>query len=99
MRIQVTVDSQPVLSHFEFKCGACVRACIHMCSTQIDARKEQLALAKTELKQAKKEAKTKGNSDPKLQAWVSSSDAAQDKRESFSNILSCPCVGVRATTK
>lgn len=71
MRIQVTVDPQPVLSHFEFKCGACVRACIHMFSTQIDARKEQLALAKTELKQAKKEAKTKGSSDPKLQAWVS----------------------------
>lgn len=42
-----------------------------MFSTQIDARKEQLALAKTELKQAKKEAKTKGSSDPKLQAWVS----------------------------
>uniref|UniRef100_A0A3P8PDD3 DNA topoisomerase I n=1 Tax=Astatotilapia calliptera TaxID=8154 RepID=A0A3P8PDD3_ASTCA len=33
---------------------------------KIDARKEQLALAKTELKQAKKEAKTKGSSDPKL---------------------------------
>lgn len=38
-----------------------------MCSTQIDARKEQLALAKTELKQAKKDAKAKGSSDPKLQ--------------------------------
>ncbi|XP_068613289.1 DNA topoisomerase I, mitochondrial-like [Brachionichthys hirsutus] len=37
---------------------------------KIDARKEQLALAKTELKQAKKEAKTKGGSDPKLQALV-----------------------------
>lgn len=36
-----------------------------MYSTQIDARKEQLALAKTELKQAKKEAKS--SSDPKLQ--------------------------------
>ena len=40
-----------------------------MCSTQIDARKEKLALAKTELKEAKeakKEAKTKGSPDPKL---------------------------------
>lgn len=36
-------------------------------STQIDARKEQLAQAKMELKQAKKETKTKGSSDPKLQ--------------------------------
>uniref|UniRef100_A0A8C4GZ15 DNA topoisomerase I n=1 Tax=Dicentrarchus labrax TaxID=13489 RepID=A0A8C4GZ15_DICLA len=33
---------------------------------KIDARKEHLALAKTELKQAKKEAKAKGSSDPKL---------------------------------
>uniref|UniRef100_A0A8C3AS63 DNA topoisomerase I n=1 Tax=Cyclopterus lumpus TaxID=8103 RepID=A0A8C3AS63_CYCLU len=33
---------------------------------KIDARKETLALEKTELKQAKKEAKTKGSSDPKL---------------------------------
>uniref|UniRef100_A0A8D0AT82 DNA topoisomerase I n=1 Tax=Sander lucioperca TaxID=283035 RepID=A0A8D0AT82_SANLU len=33
---------------------------------KIDARKETLALAKTELKQAKKEAKNKGTSDPKL---------------------------------
>lgn len=38
-----------------------------MCSIQIDASKEKLALAKTELKQAKKDAKTKGSSDPKLQ--------------------------------
>ncbi|KAK2841958.1 hypothetical protein Q5P01_012158 [Channa striata] len=37
---------------------------------KIDARKEQLALAKTDLKQAKKEAKAKGSSDPKLQALV-----------------------------
>lgn len=41
-----------------------------MCSTQIDARKEQLVLAKTELKQAKKEAKTKGSSDAKLQTYA-----------------------------
>ncbi|XP_069561447.1 DNA topoisomerase 1 [Brachyistius frenatus] len=34
---------------------------------KIDARKEQLALAKTELTQAKKEAKAKGKSDSKLQ--------------------------------
>uniref|UniRef100_A0A3B4ZUZ4 DNA topoisomerase I n=1 Tax=Stegastes partitus TaxID=144197 RepID=A0A3B4ZUZ4_9TELE len=33
---------------------------------KIDTRKEQLALAKTELKQAKKEAKNKGSSDPKM---------------------------------
>ncbi|KAK7891382.1 hypothetical protein WMY93_023345 [Mugilogobius chulae] len=37
---------------------------------KIDARKEQLALAKSELKQAKKEAKSKGSSDPKLQTMV-----------------------------
>ncbi|KAL7402692.1 hypothetical protein ABVT39_018502 [Epinephelus coioides] len=37
---------------------------------KIDAQKEKLALAKTELKQAKKEAKTKGSSDPKLQTLV-----------------------------
>nr|XP_019934819.1 PREDICTED: DNA topoisomerase I, mitochondrial-like [Paralichthys olivaceus] len=37
---------------------------------KIDDRKEKLALAKTELKQAKKEAKTKGSSDPKLQVLV-----------------------------
>lgn len=34
---------------------------------QIDARKEKLSLAKTELKQAKKEAKTKSSQEPKLQ--------------------------------
>uniref|UniRef100_A0A672ZG72 DNA topoisomerase n=1 Tax=Sphaeramia orbicularis TaxID=375764 RepID=A0A672ZG72_9TELE len=34
--------------------------------TKIEARKEQLSLAKSELKQAKKEAKSKGSSDPKL---------------------------------
>ncbi|XP_070687048.1 DNA topoisomerase I, mitochondrial [Pempheris klunzingeri] len=37
---------------------------------KIDARKEQLALAKTELKEAKKEAKTKDSPDPKLQTLV-----------------------------
>ncbi|XP_055004095.1 DNA topoisomerase I, mitochondrial isoform X2 [Boleophthalmus pectinirostris] len=37
---------------------------------KIDTRKEQLALAKSELKQAKKEAKSKDNSDPKSQALV-----------------------------
>lgn len=37
-------------------------------SHQIDARKEQLIVAKKELKQAKKEAKAKGTSDPKQQA-------------------------------
>ncbi|XP_034540561.1 DNA topoisomerase I, mitochondrial [Notolabrus celidotus] len=37
---------------------------------KIDARKEQLALAKKELKQAKKEAKTKGSPDSKLQTLV-----------------------------
>lgn len=45
-------------------------AYVLMCSIQIDARKEQLSLAKTELKQAKKEAKTKGSSDTKLQTYV-----------------------------
>ncbi|XP_031695397.1 DNA topoisomerase 1-like, partial [Anarrhichthys ocellatus] len=34
---------------------------------KIDARKEALSLAETELKQAKKEAKTRGSSDPKQQ--------------------------------
>ncbi|XP_030588007.1 DNA topoisomerase I, mitochondrial [Archocentrus centrarchus] len=48
---------------------------------KIDARKEQLALAKTELKQAKKEAKTKGNSDPKLQALVERKKAAVKRCE------------------
>ncbi|XP_029009585.1 DNA topoisomerase I, mitochondrial [Betta splendens] len=42
---------------------------------KIDARKEQLALAKTELKQAKKEAKAKG-SDHKLQTLVERKKAA-----------------------
>ncbi|XP_072290841.1 DNA topoisomerase I, mitochondrial isoform X2 [Eucyclogobius newberryi] len=37
---------------------------------KIDGRKEQLSLAKSELKQAKKEAKSKGNSDPKSQMLV-----------------------------
>lgn len=41
-----------------------------MCSIQIDARKEQLSLAKSELKQAKKEAKIKGSSDTKMQTYV-----------------------------
>ncbi|KAF3689098.1 DNA topoisomerase 1 [Channa argus] len=44
--------------------------------TKIDARKEQLALAKTELKQAKKEAKAKGSSDPKLHTLVERKKAA-----------------------
>lgn len=38
-----------------------------MLSAQIDTRKEQLNLAKTELKQAKKEAKSKDGPDAKLQ--------------------------------
>ncbi|MEQ2250952.1 DNA topoisomerase 1 [Ilyodon furcidens] len=48
---------------------------------KIDARKEQLALAKTELKQAKKEAKTKGSSDPKLQSLVERKKAAVKRCE------------------
>ncbi|XP_047452851.1 DNA topoisomerase I, mitochondrial [Mugil cephalus] len=48
---------------------------------KIDARKEQLALANTELKQAKKEAKTKGNSDPKLQTLVERKKAAVKRCE------------------
>ncbi|XP_073328402.1 DNA topoisomerase I, mitochondrial [Pagrus major] len=48
---------------------------------KIDARKEQLALAKTELKQAKKEAKTKGSSDPKLQTLVERKKAAVKRCE------------------
>ncbi|XP_039989843.1 DNA topoisomerase I, mitochondrial [Xiphias gladius] len=48
---------------------------------KIDARKEQLALAKTELKQAKKEAKTKGSSDPKLQMLVERKKAAVKRCE------------------
>ncbi|XP_041794346.1 DNA topoisomerase I, mitochondrial [Chelmon rostratus] len=43
---------------------------------KIDARKEQLAQAKMELKQAKKETKTKGSSDPKLQMLVKRKKAA-----------------------
>uniref|UniRef100_H3CTS1 DNA topoisomerase I n=1 Tax=Tetraodon nigroviridis TaxID=99883 RepID=H3CTS1_TETNG len=38
--------------------------------SKIEARKEQLVLAKSELKQAKKEAKAKGSADAKLQALV-----------------------------
>ncbi|KAM3609932.1 uncharacterized protein V6R79_022660 [Siganus canaliculatus] len=48
---------------------------------KIDARKEQLALAKSELKQAKKEAKTKGSSDPKLQTLVERKKAAVKRCE------------------
>ncbi|XP_059190256.1 DNA topoisomerase I, mitochondrial [Centropristis striata] len=48
---------------------------------KIDARKETLALAKTELKQAKKEAKTKGSSDPKLQTLVERKKAAVKRCE------------------
>ncbi|XP_033181143.1 DNA topoisomerase I, mitochondrial isoform X2 [Mastacembelus armatus] len=49
--------------------------------TKIDARKEQLALAKTELKQAKKEAKAKGSTDPKLQTLVERKKAAVKRCE------------------
>ncbi|KAM7396371.1 hypothetical protein PAMP_019416 [Pampus punctatissimus] len=49
--------------------------------SKIDARKEQLALAKTELKQAKKDAKTKGSSDPKLQTLVERKKAAVKRCE------------------
>lgn len=48
---------------------------------KIDARKEQLALAKSELKQAKKDAKSKGNSDPKLQTLVERKKAAVKRCE------------------
>uniref|UniRef100_A0A8D0DEL2 DNA topoisomerase I n=1 Tax=Sander lucioperca TaxID=283035 RepID=A0A8D0DEL2_SANLU len=48
---------------------------------KIDARKETLALAKTELKQAKKEAKNKGTSDPKLQTLVERKKAAVKRCE------------------
>ncbi|XP_024137438.1 DNA topoisomerase I, mitochondrial isoform X2 [Oryzias melastigma] len=48
---------------------------------KIDARKEQLALAKSELKQAKKEAKDKGSSDVKLQALVERKKAAVKRCE------------------
>ncbi|CAL1595391.1 unnamed protein product [Knipowitschia caucasica] len=48
---------------------------------KIDGRKEQLALAKSEFKQAKKEAKSKGNSDPKLQTLVERKKAAVKRCE------------------
>ncbi|XP_074534067.1 DNA topoisomerase I, mitochondrial isoform X2 [Halichoeres trimaculatus] len=48
---------------------------------KIDARKEQLSLAKKELKQAKKEAKTKENADPKLQKLVERKKAAVKRCE------------------
>ncbi|KAF1387269.1 hypothetical protein PFLUV_G00103620 [Perca fluviatilis] len=48
---------------------------------KIDARKETLALAKTELKQAKKEAKNKGASDSKLQTLVERKKAAVKRCE------------------
>ncbi|KAM8893208.1 LOW QUALITY PROTEIN: DNA topoisomerase 1 [Spinachia spinachia] len=43
---------------------------------KIDSRKESLAILETELKQAKKEAKTKGSSDSKLQNLVERKKAA-----------------------
>lgn len=52
-----------------------------MCSIQIDARKEQLSLAKSELKQAKKEAKIKGSSDTKLQTYVFSAAMTHSLQE------------------
>ncbi|KAM7002876.1 DNA topoisomerase I, mitochondrial [Tautogolabrus adspersus] len=48
---------------------------------KIDARKEQLSLAKSELKEAKKEAKTKGSSDPRLQMLVERKKAAVQRCE------------------
>lgn len=48
---------------------------------KINGRKEQLALAKSELKQAKKEAKSKGNTDPKLQTLVERKKAAVKRCE------------------
>ncbi|KAJ0029629.1 hypothetical protein NQD34_004626 [Periophthalmus magnuspinnatus] len=48
---------------------------------KIDTRKEQLALAKSELKQAKKEAKSKDNSDPKAQVLVERKKAAVKRCE------------------
>ncbi|TNN85043.1 DNA topoisomerase 1 [Liparis tanakae] len=48
---------------------------------KIDARKETLALEKTELKQAKKEAKTRNSSDPKLQNLVERKKAAVKRCE------------------
>nr|XP_029134147.1 DNA topoisomerase I, mitochondrial-like isoform X1 [Labrus bergylta]XP_029134148.1 DNA topoisomerase I, mitochondrial-like isoform X1 [Labrus bergylta]XP_029134149.1 DNA topoisomerase I, mitochondrial-like isoform X1 [Labrus bergylta]XP_029134150.1 DNA topoisomerase I, mitochondrial-like isoform X1 [Labrus bergylta] len=47
---------------------------------KIESRKEQLSLAKSELKEAKKEAKTKG-SDPKLQQLVERKKAAVQRCE------------------
>ncbi|XP_034444355.1 DNA topoisomerase 1-like [Hippoglossus hippoglossus] len=48
---------------------------------KIDARKEKLALVKTELKQVKKEAKTKGSPDPKLQVLVERKKGAVQRCE------------------
>ncbi|KAL3061940.1 hypothetical protein OYC64_009958 [Pagothenia borchgrevinki] len=48
---------------------------------KIDARKEKLSLAKTELKQAKKEAKTKGSPEPKPQPLVEKKMAAVQRCE------------------
>ncbi|TKS73123.1 DNA topoisomerase 1 [Collichthys lucidus] len=48
---------------------------------KIEGRREQLELAKTELKQAKKEAKTKGSSDSKLQTLVERKKAAVKRCE------------------
>ncbi|XP_053282950.1 DNA topoisomerase I, mitochondrial [Pleuronectes platessa] len=48
---------------------------------KIDARKEKLALSKTELKQVKKEAKTKGNPDSKLQVLVERKKSAVQRAE------------------
>ncbi|KAK5902648.1 hypothetical protein CesoFtcFv8_007884 [Champsocephalus esox] len=48
---------------------------------KIDARKEKLSLAKTELKQAKKEAKTKSSQEPKLQPLVEKKLAAVQRCE------------------
>lgn len=47
-----------------------IHAVLLLVSVQIVARKEQLSLAKTELKQAKKEVKEKGSADAKLQTYV-----------------------------
>ncbi|XP_011605287.2 DNA topoisomerase I, mitochondrial isoform X1 [Takifugu rubripes] len=49
--------------------------------SKIDARKEQLALAKSGLKQAKKEAKAKGSSEFKLQTLVERKKAAVKRCE------------------
>ncbi|KAM3870097.1 DNA topoisomerase I, mitochondrial [Diretmus argenteus] len=48
---------------------------------KIDARKEQRTLVKTELKQAKKEAKAKGSTDAKLQTLVERKKAAVQRCE------------------